>query len=319
MNSLKGAWYSLRAGYTFIDALMRLDNWQYCGGSKIIQLSHGKGFKKVAYESPYSLPRYNRMLMPHIFQTYDKVAADSEYTAKMNCLVYRTPMEKMMITGLPRQDIFFHPIAGAEIDSIPRLKETTEKMRAEGARKIILYAPTYRPDGTNPVFENVKSGTRLSFQLDLKRLDDLLGKNHSKLFISLHPKFGIEQYGKENLKNISCIQSKYDFYPSFPLFDAVITDYSSIFSDFLKLNRPIIFLVYDLEKYKKEAGLFEDFDTLAPGVKVFDNDGLIKELEKILNGQDEYKDKRNKVRNIFYKYDDGNASQRIAKILLKEI
>ena len=38
IHSLAGAYHSLRAGYTIIDALMRLPNWRYSGRSKTIQL-----------------------------------------------------------------------------------------------------------------------------------------------------------------------------------------------------------------------------------------------------------------------------------------
>lgn len=48
------------------------------------------------------------------------------------------------------------------------------------------------------------------------------------------------------------------------LSDVLITDYSSIFFDYLALNRPIIFHVPDLEDYKDERGLYFDIATM-PG------------------------------------------------------
>ena len=37
-----------------------------------------------------------------------------------------------------------------------------------------------------------------------------------------------------------------------PLTDVLITDYSSIFFDFLLLDRPIVFLTHDLEQYLEQ-------------------------------------------------------------------
>ena len=139
--------------------------------------------------------------------------------------------------------------------------------------------------------------------------------NNSHLFISLHPKFSLDKYGNSKLGNISFLPSGFDIYPTLPLFDALITDYSSLFSDFLLLDRFIIFLVYDLEKYKIEMGLFDDFDEMTPGPKVFTNEQLVAELEKILKGKDEYKDRRREVKKIFYKNPDGHSAQRIVDFI----
>ncbi len=317
IKSLPGIYYSLKAGYTIVDALMRPDNWKYSHGSRIIQLTHGKGFKKVGYDSPYSLPRYNKFLFPHLFVNYYLAVASSEYTKKMVASVYRVPSDHVLITGLPRHDIFFNKIPGADIDRDKIIKENIAEARSSGKKTTILYAPTYRPDGTNPVFENVKKGKDKNFELDLKGLDKLMAESSAQLFISLHPKFATENYDLKEFPNITILKSESDFYPDLPLFDLLITDYSSIFVDFLLLGRPIVFFVYDLEKYKKEVGLFEDFDNLSPGPKAFNNEQLLGELKQILSGSDQYKNKREEVKKIFYTFPDGNAAKRIVENIEK--
>src|SRR5690625_6830116 len=47
--------------------------------------------------------------------------------------------------------------------------------------------------------------------------------------------------------------------------DLVISDYSSVFFDFLVTNRPIVHYLYDIDVYKKERGLNFNEDEL-PGV-----------------------------------------------------
>ena len=48
--------------------------------------------------------------------------------------------------------------------------------------------------------------------------------------------------------------------------DVLITDYSSIYFDYLLLNRPIIFHMPDLEEYQKKRGFILDpLDEWTPG------------------------------------------------------
>lgn len=309
-----GIYYSLRAGYTFVDAFVQFRNWKFSGRTKVIQLWHGKGMKKTAHESPYSLPAASRLLSPNLFKNYERVLAASEYSAKMMTAVFRIPMEKVLITGLPRHDSMFKNIRGSEIDSVPGLAEKVRLLRKNGVNKIVSYAPTFRPNGTNPLFENLKKGTG-SFQLDLNKLDTIFGENNSHLFITLHPKFSLDDYGTDSYKNITFLRPGFDIYPTLSLFDALITDYSSIFSDFLLLDRPMVFLVYDLETYKVEMGLFDDFDKMTPGPKVFTNEELALEIDKVLKGADSHRGHRLEARKIFYKNIDGNSAKRTAEAI----
>jgi CDP-glycerol glycerophosphotransferase len=72
LKTFAGIYYSLIAKYTIIDGLMQPENWMLAGNSKIIQLWHGKGMKKTGYDTPYSLPKYNRFLFPHLFVPFHK-------------------------------------------------------------------------------------------------------------------------------------------------------------------------------------------------------------------------------------------------------
>lgn len=57
-----------------------------------------------------------------------------------------------------------------------------------------------------------------------------------------------------------------DIYPALSLFDILITNYSSIYFDYLLLDRPIIFFPYDFEQYiSEEKKLLFDYHDMAPG------------------------------------------------------
>ena len=53
-----------------------------------------------------------------------------------------------------------------------------------------------------------------------------------------------------------------------PDFDMIISDYSSIYLDFLLLDRPVLLLPYDLEEYGAVKGLNFRFDDINPGPNV---------------------------------------------------
>lgn len=92
-------------------------------------------------------------------------------------------------------------------------------------------------------------------------------------------------------------------------FDALISDYSSVYVDYLLLNRPVIFSCPDLEEYKRDRGfVVDDPSTLMPGAIIKTQDELICTLENIFKGKDEYKDLREEKMSFFHTYVDGNSS-----------
>jgi len=300
INSFKGVYYSLRAKYTFIDAFMELKNWRLSGGSKIIQLWHGKGLKKTGYDSPYGLQRRNKLLLPNLFCTlYYRTIASSKYTAKLMASIFRIPKETIIITGLPRHDVLFKNIKGADIDITPFLKTTLKNIRQKNINKIILYAPTFRPDGSNPLS-----------QLKLDEFNYFLRKKNNHLVIMLHPKFAIKKYSPPRKKNtnITFVEAGYDIYPLLSQFDVLITDYSSLYVDFLLLDKPVIFFVYDLEKYKKEMGLYDKFMSLMPGPHATNFKELLAALQL---KTDKYKKARQRARRYFFRFIDGKITSYI--------
>ncbi len=305
ISSAKGIYYSLRAKYTITDAFMKLSHWRYSGGSKVIQLWHGKGMKKTGHDSPYSLQRYNKFLFPNLFQKYHGLISSSNYTAQLMSRIFQIPREKIVATGLPRNDIFFGPIPGSEIDENKSLQKAIQEAKQSCSKKIILYAPTFRPDGSFPVQ-----------QLNLDKLEEFLKNQNMHFIISLHPKFARKDIPKSlvSYHHITFVDSGYDSYSLLPSIDILITDYSSLYIDFLLLDKPLIFFVYDLEKYKKEMGLYEDFEDLTPGPhpKSFE-----KLLEVLKEQTDTYKKERDRVKKVLFQYPSGNASERIMKAFFK--
>lgn len=302
IHSLKGIWSSLRAGYTIIDANLRLKNWQYCGGSRIVQLWHGKSLKKTGYESPYAMGRYNRFTSPHLYNKYFLFTTASKFLGDFHVLGFRLNPDDVVITGLPRYDIFFKAIKDSDIDLDSELENKLRRLKNSGYKKIVFYAPTFRPDGSDPL-----KGA------DLYLLNNTLTKKNYYCIISLHPKFTLKDWHpRELFSNIYFANVGADIYPLMRNFDLLITDYSSLALDFLLINVPHILYIYDLESFKKGMGIHQEIAEVMPGPKVEKFTDLLELIES--NGC-EWNKNYDKAKDLFFAYQDGNSSRRIADIL----
>ena len=112
-----------------------------------------------------------------------------------------------------------------------------------------------------------------------------------------------------------------DIYNLLPAFDALITDYSSIFYDYLLLDKPILFYMYDLDDYTKYRGLVVDKEALSwylPGPIYRRFEDLVAGIESILIGDDPYREERSRVRDLVHKYKDAKSAERVWKLILNE-
>jgi len=286
-KGFKGIYYALRAKYTIVDAYFKRYNFKFSGNSKIIQLLHGKGMKKKGYAKK-------------ILKNNDYIFTTSKFVTDLLPKSF-TKNSKCVISGFSRDDSFFTEIKNSKIDTDIICLKKIKELSIEN--KKILYAPTFR--------RNIKN-------FDLKsilNLQNWLKDNKYYLFISLHSKYRTQKRLK-NTKNIFFIKDC-DTTPLLKYFDLLITDYSSIFTNFLLTNNPIIFYPFDLENYQQKEGLCFNYNEFTPGPKVFD----IKSLKEAINTifiEDEYKEKRLEIKNLYHKYTDGNASKRIIEIIKKE-
>ena len=100
------------------------------------------------------------------------------------------------------------------------------------------------------------------------------------------------------------------------LADLLITDYSSVATDFLLLDRPMIFTLDDFEDFKKSRGLcFDDAKQYLPGYHVYDETELKQAIYEASNGDDRYEEKRKEALSLMHQHLDGQSSQRILDLV----
>ena len=78
--------------------------------------------------------------------------------------------------------------------------------------------------------------------------------------------------------------------------DALISDYSSIAVDFMLLDRPLGYVLTDLECYRETRGfVFENPEEYMPGAKLYDLSDLENFVCDISEGKDPFKEERRKL------------------------
>lgn len=296
-NSFMGIITAMRAEVTFLDSHFDIHNWRTATGSTVVQLWHGKGFKKIAKAT--HVKKLNSWFHPYVDATYDYVVASSSYTAEMMKDSFRVKDEQMLITGLPRDDVLFRDVPGADVDVHPELRRIVDS--TQQSEKLILYAPTFRRYDYDPLA-----------CLDDPDLEQYLHRHNATLVVSMHPKFRTRQWQRDNMNpRIVFISPGYDIYPFISSFDSIITDYGSLFLEFLHIDKHCVFLIPDIAEFKANTGLYDDYEYLTPGPKVH----TMSEVCQALDASDGLREARARARQTLFAYNDGYAAERIRQWL----
>jgi CDP-glycerol glycerophosphotransferase (TagB/SpsB family) len=296
VNSWQGYWLSCRAGLV-IACFHRRDVCLHGISSAIkINLWHGVPLKKLGLDSPNKTT-----------EKWDRLISTSPLISKRMASAYGVDLDWVKITGYPRNDILFPP----NIKPLPIIESLKEKLKPN---KIVLYAPTWRQDPQDQInlFEN----------FHYRRFSDFLRECNALLLIKMHHwhgKIGQEKVFNKNDDRIYWLKEEdcKDFNYLLPDTDVLLTDYSGAYFDYLLLNRPMIFTPFDLDKYLKQWGLYEDYNEATPGPKCSTWDDVMEQLQEILSGQDKYKESRKLALKKYHTFVDANSCQRVANYLLE--
>lgn len=230
-----------------------------------VQLWHATGaIKRFGLKDPSVERRSERALkrFKSVYQRFTHVVVGSEKMASIFRQSFDLSNEAILRSGIPRSDFFFNTqkkkiIEQGLLQIYPVIKR----------KKVILYAPTYRDDELN----------KAEIALDIEKLYERLNDNYV-IFLRLHPAVKHEFYNHHSdfVYDVSDIT---DINHILVITDILITDYSSIPFEFSLLERPMVFFAYDLDKYERTTGFWEDYETLVPGPVVGNTDDLIDVIE----------------------------------------
>ena len=258
-RSLSGYWNYLRAG-TVVGTGISYPDFMGAVGSKTAKvcLWHGAGPRST--NAPDGKVFTSGLDIVGRVQRFDYFTMTSKYTSMMiGKLQFLLPASKIVMNGFPRCD---HLFDRAEMKRRHETKGLLKRIFPEMDRhdRVILYSPTWRQDW------GVSFPLKSLPDFDLLAFDEFLLSNRFYLVISRHPIVK----ACEDLSE----RSRIFYLPQDPLFDInqllpevsmLITDYSSIMTDFAILERPLVFVMPDYEEFFFNRGLLEDFRENLPG------------------------------------------------------
>lgn len=278
-----------------------------------VDVGHGA----VSFKAAGIMDKKNKnfAFTPDEYKKIDKVCITSNMNMLTLSSMAAVPEDKYIITGNPRTDTLL------KTDGLRNLEKLLGKNFSN--KKIIFNMPTFHVHENTGLASGDKNLTDVikikDFNYD--RFDKFLEKNNMICIAKVHHAeertVGNKNQGRK-LKNLIFISNNdldkhnLDLYEILNCADILITDYSSIYGDFLFMNKPSVFINTDIDQYRKEKGiLLEPYEFWTAGPKVKDQENLEIELLKSVNDKNYYGEKRLELRDLFYKYKDDNATLRV--------
>ena len=150
----------------------------------------------------------------------------------------------------------------------------------------IIYCPTYRP--SNDKLHWIEN-------IDFDYIDKFCKELNINFFLNFHQSdwdFAHIFFRNKKYDNIYLFKKFVDIYPSLYFSSILITDYSSIYVDYLILENPIIFFRPDKNFFEKKIGIYKE-NLHDVGIEVNNLEDLKKEISNILNKKIDFKYKNN--------------------------
>lgn len=278
---------------------------------KIICLNYYNSFKS-SYHGKSDL--YYEKMRDINRKTFDYSVATSELSGKMLSIDSGISYSNFISLGFPRNDSFANPrntniIKKCILDSLPYTP-----------RNIFVYTPTFRKytlEESSSKEANILSALGY-VGCNINKLSEILISNNSVIIVKLHP-YQNEIFIKKGLpEGFLLLKPTYDFslYDLLPMADALITDYTSVYFDFLLLNKPVVFNFGDIDRYLTDTGFsYTPVESVCCGYIAYNYDEFISAIIDIIQNRKKKMcmEKRDIVNRLINKYTDSNSAERVFK------
>lgn len=268
-----------------------------------LQLWHGSPLKSLGKSTDNDLGK-----------NYTLVILASDLFRKEMQRALNVSNKNIVVKGFPRNDDLFRRIGDFD------------QFHLNEHHINIIWMPTFR-HGIGR--EETEKDLPIVDKENVIILEEYLKRNNIKLYIKPHP-LQQNEYNSvlENCKeqSIEIICNQQLMKADVPLYsfvgqmDALITDYSSVFFDYLLLDRPIGFTIDDMEEYGQNRGfVFDNPLDYMPGEKLHSIDDLVNFIDHVATGIDEWREERKKVNDLVNYYQDNHNCERCVTLIQKHL
>ncbi|CCJ66180.1 CDP-glycerol glycerophosphotransferase family protein [Leuconostoc falkenbergense] len=263
---------------------------------------HGTPLKTMGYAMPDG--EFDSWNVLRNFLMTDYIVSPNKHTTEIFLKDYRLEDKyngKILEIGYPRNDVF-------SSQTTAHLKDFLEKEYTFSKDKLTLvYAPTWSPSEmfTKP------SIVADAYTKMYRQLNKDLGDQYN-ILMKVHP-FVYNRIKKiESVKKF-VVNDGIDPNELLAEADLLVTDFSSIFFDFLITDKPIVFFNEDSESYRKERGYYFPLESL-PGPFFSKSADLIDYIKK--GDFNQYNENYSNFKKRFVALDDGKVTEKIVDLIL---
>lgn len=282
----------------------------------LFALRHGKSVKRVRYaRKKHQMSAKEKKMRDKESQMIKYVISTSEFISDIQEKCLLLGRHKHIVTGYPRNDALF--------SSESENKHEWDKFLGNKSyKKTFLYAPSWRHGRESTKFFPFGD-------FEKEKLFHVLEKNNTLLLLRPH----VNDLRKYNdLKTFLSILAEssehirfanHNLFPDvnsiLPFVDALISDYSALYHDFLLLDRPLMFIPYDYEDFEKQNGFLYDYFENLPGPAINTFKEFCDHTELLIKGEDPFAEKRKKLTDKIHTYKDARSCERVAALIDKLI
>ena len=298
--TFKNKWWGFldyfSAGYVF-----------YCFGripilpgknQNVVQLWHGSPLKAASQKMLDSYSA-DKLFFTHII-------ASSDFFVSVLSQWFTFPKEKIVVCGQPRNDLLF----------------TNTHYDFGTYEKLIVWLPTFRNSAQMGNDSSQNQIIPIFQESEFAELNEFLKSKQVKIIVKLHPVQNIDTYNTVDLEqfillsNDEFMRREMDLYRLCSQADALITDYSSIYFDYLLLNRPIGFTEDDIDIYADNRGFsVKNQDECKPGFRIKTKQDFYQFVNDVVTGNDNFASERENVNRWANTYTDNKSSERVLNLL----
>jgi CDP-glycerol glycerophosphotransferase (TagB/SpsB family) len=275
------------------------------GNQCLIYLTHGcpmkagKGDGKLSFDFTISLGRN---------------------VSKAQSLFLGCDENKIIPLGYSRNDLLIHCIGEGVQNPFSKRK----------SHKVILWMPTFRQSVQKSLSEqncDTETGLPLfSDRASLEELDAFLEKQEIEILVKIHHLQADKTVFANQYSSISFVTDEMIRSDGFQLYeivgksDALITDYSSVSFDYLLVDKPIGYVLDDIESYESDRGfVWNNVKEIMPGHHIYVKEQFYCFLSDICCGRDRYNKERHEVRDFIHSFPDDKSSERFISFFFPEI
>ncbi|MGX7030461.1 CDP-glycerol glycerophosphotransferase family protein [Vagococcus zengguangii] len=267
---------------------------------------HGTPLKLMGFDIPGAI--YNAQNVMRNFLMTDYLLSPNAHTTdifkrayKLNDVYEGTIIEH----GYPRIDLTLNA-PKSELQA----KLSTFGIVLDETKKTLLYTPTWRGKAVGNAQNTIEQTVQEVEQLTVKF------SNEYNILIKAHP-FAYKHLKDDERLAGRLISDYLDANELLSIVDVLVTDYSSIFFDFLVTDKPIIFYVWDKEVYSAERGMYLELETL-PGPTAESLTDLLELLVDVEQSVAPYQANYRLMKEKMVNYDNGQVTEDYLDIMFND-